>query len=60
MRNGQCHVQKYWKGLLEKVEAGSIDPSFVITHPTPLAEAAEAYETFTEKKDGCIKVVLKP
>ncbi len=60
VRNGQCHVQKYWKGLLEKVEAGSIDPSFVITHPTPLAEAAEAYETFTEKKDGCIKVVLKP
>lgn len=60
VRNGQCNVQKYWKGLLEKIEAGAIDPSFVITHPMHLKDAPQAYKTFTEKKDGCIKVVLKP
>jgi threonine dehydrogenase-like Zn-dependent dehydrogenase len=60
VRNGQCNVQKYWQGLLEKVVTGAIDPAFVITHRLPLSEAAEGYETFTEKKDGCIKIVLKP
>jgi len=60
VRNGQCNVQKYWQGLLEKVVTGAIDPAFVITHRLRLSEAAEGYETFTEKKDGCIKIVLKP
>jgi threonine dehydrogenase-like Zn-dependent dehydrogenase len=43
-----------------KIEAGEIDPSFVITHRVPLAEAPAAYKTFRDKQDGCIKVVLKP
>ncbi len=60
VRNGQCDVQRYWQRLLEKVESGAIDPTFVITHRLPLAEAANGYETFTEKKDGCVKIVLKP
>jgi len=48
------------KPLLEKVEAGQIDPSFVITHRVKLVDAPEAYKTFRDKKDGCIKVILKP
>ena len=40
--------------------SGEIDPSFVITHRRPLADAPEMYKTFRDKKDGCIKVVLKP
>lgn len=60
MKTGQTHMQRYMKPLLEKIESGAIDPSFVITHVVPLAEAAEAYKTFRDKKDGCIKVVLKP
>ncbi len=45
---------------LKKIEAGEIDPSFVITHKLPLDDGPEAYKTFRDKKDGCIKVVLKP
>jgi len=46
--------------LLEKIEAGKIDPSFVIAHNRPLEDGPELYKTFRDKKDGCIKVVLKP
>ena len=57
---GQTHVPKYHKLLLQKIEAGEIDPSFVITHRVPLEEGPAAYKTFRDKKDDCIKVVLKP
>jgi len=60
MRSGQTHMQRYMKPLLEKIESGEIDPSFVITHRVALADAPEAYKTFRDKKDGCIKVVLTP
>jgi threonine dehydrogenase-like Zn-dependent dehydrogenase len=60
LKSGQTHVQKYHKMLLERIEAGDIDPSFVITHRLPLDKGPKAYETFRDKKDGCIKVVLKP
>jgi threonine dehydrogenase-like Zn-dependent dehydrogenase len=57
---GQCHVKKYNELLLQKIEAGEIDPSFIITHTPNLDEAPEMYKTFRDKKDGCIKVVMKP
>jgi len=60
MKAGQTHMQRYMKPLLEKIEEGKIDPSFVITHRIKLEEAPEAYKTFRDKKDGCIKVVIKP
>lgn len=60
MKTGQTHVQAYTKLLLEKIEEGKIDPSFVVTHTVPLEETPDAYKTFRDKKDGCIKVVLKP
>jgi threonine dehydrogenase-like Zn-dependent dehydrogenase len=60
IKAGQTHVQRYGKLLLEKIEAGEIDPSFVITHRLPLEEAPGAYKTFRDKEDGCIKVVLTP
>jgi threonine dehydrogenase-like Zn-dependent dehydrogenase len=59
-RMGQTHVHRYMPGLLERIEKGEIDPSFVITHRLPLAEAPTAYKKFRDKEDGCIKVVLKP
>ena len=52
--------QKYTRPLLQKVEAGEIDPSFVVTHRRPLSEGPQLYKTFRDKKDHCIKVVLKP
>jgi threonine dehydrogenase-like Zn-dependent dehydrogenase len=57
---GQTHVQRYTKPLLEKIQSGEFDPSFVITHRLPLEEAPAAYKMFRDKDDGCIKVVLKP
>ena len=60
IKMGQTHVQRYLRPLLAKIEAGEIDPSFVITHRRPIEDAPELYKTFRDKKDGCIKVVLKP
>jgi threonine dehydrogenase-like Zn-dependent dehydrogenase len=45
---------------MKLIEDGKIDPSFVITHTAPLEKGPELYQTFRDKKDGCIKVVLKP
>ncbi len=60
IRTGQCHVQKYMRPLLGHIEAGRIDPTFVITHRLGLDEAPLGYETFKHKHDECVKVVLKP
>jgi threonine dehydrogenase-like Zn-dependent dehydrogenase len=57
---GQTHTQRYMRKLLEKIQAREIDPSFVITHRLKLEDGPAAYHTFRDKKDGCIKVVLKP
>lgn len=59
-RMAQTPVQHYLPKLLERIERGEIDPSFVITHTASLEEGPELYKTFRDKKDGCIKVVLKP
>jgi threonine dehydrogenase-like Zn-dependent dehydrogenase len=32
----------------------------LVTHRVPLDRAAEMYETFSAKDDGCVKVVLNP
>jgi threonine dehydrogenase-like Zn-dependent dehydrogenase len=60
MKTGQCHVQRYMKPLLERIERGDIDPSFVITHHMKLDEAARGYDMFVHKDDECVKVVLTP
>jgi threonine dehydrogenase-like Zn-dependent dehydrogenase len=60
MRTGQCHVQRYMRPLLERIKNGEIDPSFVITHRRRLDDAPEMFETFVNKEDDCLKVVLKP
>ena len=57
---GQTHVHRYMQPLLDRIERGEIDPSFVITHRLPLDEAPQAYKMFRDKQDECIKVVLKP
>ena len=59
-RMGQTHVKRWTDDLLNRIVQGQIDPSFVITHTVGLEKGPEMYETFRDKKDGCIKVVLKP
>lgn len=60
MKTGQTHVQRYLAPLLQLIEEGKIDPSFLVTHRIGLEEGPEAYKTFRDKKDGCIKVVIRP
>jgi threonine dehydrogenase-like Zn-dependent dehydrogenase len=58
LKSGQTHVQHYMKPLLARIEAGELDPSFVITHRVRLDEVPDAYEMFRNKEDECIKVVV--
>jgi len=60
LKMGQTHVMRYMQPLLDRIANGELDPSFVITHRLPLERAADAYRTFRDKRDGCIKVLLKP
>jgi threonine dehydrogenase-like Zn-dependent dehydrogenase len=60
IKTGQCHVHRYMKPLLERIQNGEIDPSFVISHEMPLDDAPRGYRMFRDKLDDCTKVVLKP
>ncbi|KQT16634.1 MAG: zinc-dependent alcohol dehydrogenase [Bradyrhizobium sp.] len=60
MRTGQTHVNRWTDDLLRRIEEGEIDPSFVITHTVPLSQGPEMYQVFRDKRDSCVKVVLKP
>lgn len=60
MRTGQTHVNRWTDDLLRRIEEGEIDPSFVITHTVPLEQGPEMYQVFRDKRDSCVKVVLKP
>lgn len=59
-RMGQTHVNRWTDDLLRRIEEGEIDPSFVITHTVALAQGPEMYQVFRDKRDSCVKVVLKP
>jgi S-(hydroxymethyl)glutathione dehydrogenase / alcohol dehydrogenase len=60
LRQGQAPVHNYIDELIEIVEAGELRLDDVITHVLPLKDAAYGYKIFNERKDNCIKVVLKP
>ena len=59
VRTGQTHVQRYIKELLEKIEAGKLDTTFLISHRLPLEEAPTGYRNFKENQNEWTKVVLK-
>jgi threonine dehydrogenase-like Zn-dependent dehydrogenase len=59
-RMGQTHVNRWSDDLLRRIQEGQIDPSFVITHTVSMEQGPEMYQTFRDKLDGCIKVVIKP
>ncbi|MET4635359.1 MULTISPECIES: zinc-dependent alcohol dehydrogenase [Kaistia] len=59
-RMAQTPVQRYLPELLGRIEKGEIDPSFVITDRGSLEDGPDLYAKFRDRKDGCIKVVLKP
>ncbi len=62
VRMGQCHVKR-WTPELHDIVAAADDVlrlESLATHTMPLSNAAQAYEMFQQKRDGCIKVILKP
>jgi threonine dehydrogenase-like Zn-dependent dehydrogenase len=56
----QTHVQRYLEPLMDLIVEGKIDPSFLITHRIGLEESPDAYKTFRDREDGCVKVVIRP
>jgi len=59
LKSGQTHVQRYTRPLLDRIQKGEVDPSFIITHTMSLDEAPAGYEMFLNKEVECLKVVLK-
>jgi len=60
LKTGQTHVQRYLEPLMKLIIDGKIDPSFLITHRIGLEEGPDAYKTFRDKQDGCVKIVIRP
>jgi threonine dehydrogenase-like Zn-dependent dehydrogenase len=60
VRTGQTHVKRWTDDLIRRIDEGEIDPTLVISHTVPLGKAPEMYNTFRDKQDNCVKVVLKP
>ena len=61
LRTGQTHVHRYLRPLLEHVDSGRLDPTFIVSHYRwPLTGAPEAYRMFNDKRSACTKVILDP
>ncbi|HYD47931.1 MAG TPA: zinc-dependent alcohol dehydrogenase [Terriglobales bacterium] len=60
LKAGQTHVQRYMPQLLERIEKGELDPTFVITHRMKLEDAPQGYDMFVHKQDDCVKIVMTP
>jgi threonine dehydrogenase-like Zn-dependent dehydrogenase len=62
MRMGQCHVKRWTDDIVDVLgqDADVLGTESLATHHWPLEQAAEAYEMFQKKQDGCVKVVLQP
>ena len=60
LRAAQQHGQKYVPRLLEYVQRGELDLSYLATHRMPLEEAPRGYEMFKTKSDGCVRVMFTP
>ncbi|MBJ6726118.1 zinc-dependent alcohol dehydrogenase [Geomesophilobacter sediminis] len=60
IKTGQTHVHRYVRHLMQLIQLGEIDTTFIITHRMALEEAPGGYRLFNEKRDGCIKIVLNP
>src|SRR5205085_6950686 len=59
IKSGQTHVHRYMRPLLQRIQNGEVDPSFVITHRMKLADAPDGYQIFNNKEDDCLMIVLR-
>jgi threonine dehydrogenase-like Zn-dependent dehydrogenase len=60
VKTGQTHVHRYLAPLLERIQRGQLNPSFVITHRLDLDDAPDGYAMFVDKRDECVKIVMRP
>ena len=60
MGTGQAPVKRYNRQLRDLIISGHAEPSFIVSHEVPLADAPDAYEKFDQRVDGFTKVLLKP
>jgi threonine dehydrogenase-like Zn-dependent dehydrogenase len=60
LRMGQMYAQKYIPQLLDRVAAGEVDPSYMLTHKWSLEQGPEGYKMFKDKTDNCMRVVFTP
>ena len=60
MQFGQAQTHVYIDQCFELVRSGKVTLNDIITHRLPLSKASDAYDMFKNKKDDCVKVVLKP
>lgn len=60
IKMGQAPARSYMQPLYEQIVKGEIDPTTIITHQLPLEKASYGYDIFNDKKEDCIKVILKP
>jgi threonine dehydrogenase-like Zn-dependent dehydrogenase len=60
MKMGQTHMHRYMKPLLERIEKGQIDPTYIISHRITLDDAPKMYEIWRDKKENVTKIVIDP
>jgi threonine dehydrogenase-like Zn-dependent dehydrogenase len=60
VKTGQTHVQRYTKKLLDLIQKGELDTTFMISHREPLGNAAELYQKWHDEQDTYTKIILKP
>ena len=61
LKSGQTHVKRYLEPLTKLIQEKKVDTTFLITHrSTKLEDGPDLYQTFKDKKDGCVKVVFHP
>lgn len=60
MKMGQTNVHNYMKPLLERIERGQIDPTYIISHHILLEDAPRMYEIWRDKKENVTKIVIDP
>lgn len=58
--NGFASVQPYLQEAVRLIERGVIDPGACFTHTFALANIDEAFSTFHHKRDGAMKVLVRP
>lgn len=58
--SGPNPCQKYFKYVMDMLEAGEVDPTFMITHDITMEEVPTAYKMLFNKEDGIIKVFVRP